>query len=152
MLSVLVAPMEDTKATAALVKMLPMFQDFPDEAFSPASCEHIAGQCKWVPRYSDLREKLGAWWKDHRPPPRVDYALEHAKSAADDLARQATNRASWDDAAAIRSSVRNVLTLPANAPFRADLGKWLGKAVSFYAPHHLHHVPPEWHPIWEDVA
>ena len=141
MLSVLVAPMDDAKATAALVKMLPMFQGFPDAAFSTASCEHVAGLCKRVPGYGELRERLGDWWKEHRPPPvdrdAIGLLTFESPSAV------AERRASWDDPVAIRTSVRLVLSSPVQQEF---LGKLLGKCVAMAAPQHLHNVPPEWHP------
>lgn len=140
MLSVLLAPMDDAKACAGLARMLPMFNGFPDAAFTPASCEHIASQCKRVPSYGELREKLGAWWNQHMPPPPP--APIPRIAFADDPERQAANRASWDDAAAIRNSVRLVLSSPLH---QMRLGKLLARCVAVAAPQHMHHVPPEWH-------
>lgn len=56
---------------------------------------------------------------------------------------------SWDDPAAIRSSVREVLSSPVQQLF---LGRLLGKLVSIHAPRHLHHVPPAWHPVETEEA
>ena len=145
MLSVLLAPMDDQKASAALTKMLPMFAKIPDGAFSDEACEHIASQCKRVPNYAELREKLAEWWKEHRPPPPPDPLSQLTR--ADEIAREAANRASWNDAPAIRASVRLVLSSPVQ---QFNLGRMLGKAVAVNAPHYLGLVPAEWHPTEGD--
>jgi len=122
--------------------------DFPPQVFTTTTVQVCALKCEYWPSLKTLHGHLHDWWKDHRPPPTA-HLLTHAKSSADDIARQATNRASWNDATAIRASVRLVLSSPVK---QDELGKLLGKAVWTNAPHHLHHVPPQWHPAEEAAA
>jgi len=68
MLAKLTSPMEATAAAQAFLAYAPMLEQFPNEAFTLASLEHVAANCRHgVPTYADLREHLGAWWKDNRP-------------------------------------------------------------------------------------
>ena len=68
MLAKLTSPMESTTAGQAFAAYLPLLQDFPDAAFTPASVDHVAAQCHGVPTYADVRAALGAWWRHNRPP------------------------------------------------------------------------------------
>jgi hypothetical protein len=53
----------------AMAPMLAM--RFPDEAFTAASLEAVAAECKYLPTYGELVGYLHAWWRDHRPRPRA---------------------------------------------------------------------------------
>lgn len=68
MLSKLVAPMDATTATKALVEMLPMLADVADGAFTAGSLDAVAGAVRRVPTYSELRNGLIQWWEANRPP------------------------------------------------------------------------------------
>ena len=70
MLAKLTSPMESSAAAQAFAAYVPMLQQFPPEAFTIASLEHVAANCRHgVPTYADLREHLSAWWRDNRPRP-----------------------------------------------------------------------------------
>lgn len=43
--------------------------DFPNEAFTPASAKHLASQTKYFPVYGEAFPLLQAWWREHRPTP-----------------------------------------------------------------------------------
>lgn len=68
MLAKLCAPMDAVTASGALVAMLPLLTDLPDEAFVAGSLAHVASKAKRCPAYADLRVWLDEWWKEHRPP------------------------------------------------------------------------------------
>jgi len=53
----------------AMAPMLAM--RFPDGAFTSASLEAVAAECKYLPTYGELVGYLHAWWRDHRPRPRA---------------------------------------------------------------------------------
>jgi hypothetical protein len=40
---------------------------FPDGAFSPASLEHVAAECKYLPTYGEIVAILSPWWADNVP-------------------------------------------------------------------------------------
>jgi hypothetical protein len=42
---------------------------FQNEAFNPASLEHVAAECKYLPTYGELVPLLREWWRQHRPQP-----------------------------------------------------------------------------------
>jgi hypothetical protein len=45
-----------------------MLESFPDAAFSHASLDYVAAECRHgVPTYADVRRHLGVWWKHNRP-------------------------------------------------------------------------------------
>ena len=71
MLAKLTSPMESSAAAQAFAAYAPFLERFPDEAFTAASLEHVASKYHrgGVPTYGDIREHLGAWWKDNRPMP-----------------------------------------------------------------------------------
>jgi hypothetical protein len=70
MLAKLTSPMESSAAAQAFAAYAPMLASFPDDAFTIASLEHVAANCRHgVPTYADLREHLAAWWRDNRPRP-----------------------------------------------------------------------------------
>jgi hypothetical protein len=69
MLAKLTSPMEATQAAQAFNAYLPMLESFPDAAFTHASLDFVASECRHgVPTYADVRRHLGAWWKRNRPP------------------------------------------------------------------------------------
>jgi hypothetical protein len=74
MLAKLCSPIDPATAGAALAAMLPMLNDFPDEAFSMGSLAAVAEKAKRVPSYAELRAHLAEWWKDNRPPPKLAIA------------------------------------------------------------------------------
>jgi len=68
MLAKLTSPMEAAQAAQAFNAYLPMLQDYPDAAFTHASLDFVASECRHgVPTYGDVRKHLGAWWKRNRP-------------------------------------------------------------------------------------
>lgn len=69
MLAKLCAPMDAVEAVSALVAMLPLLADLPDEAFNERSLAHVAGKAKRCPTYADLRLWLDQWWQEHKPAP-----------------------------------------------------------------------------------
>lgn len=81
MLAKLTSPMESTTAAQGFAAFLPMLADYPDAAFTSASLDYVASECRGgVPNYGDVRQHLGAWWKRNRPevpelaaPPKSDY-------------------------------------------------------------------------------
>ena len=68
MLAKLTSPMESTTAAQGFAAFLPMLADYPDAAFTHASLDYVASECRGgVPNYGDVRRHLGAWWKRNRP-------------------------------------------------------------------------------------
>jgi len=41
---------------------------FPDEVFNPASLEHVAAECKYLPTYGEVTALLRHWRSLYRPP------------------------------------------------------------------------------------
>lgn len=68
MLAKLTSPMEATQAAQAFNAYLPMLESYPDAAFTHASLDYVASECRYgVPTYGDVQKHLGAWWKRNRP-------------------------------------------------------------------------------------
>ena len=68
MLAKLTSPMESTTAAQGFAAFLPMLADFPNEAFTPESLDHVASNChRGAPNYADVRRHIGEWWKRNRP-------------------------------------------------------------------------------------
>jgi hypothetical protein len=68
MLAKLTAPTEAGEAAQALMAYLPFLSQFPDAAFTTASLEHVASQCRrGAPAYGEIRDHLASWWKENRP-------------------------------------------------------------------------------------
>jgi len=80
MLAKLTSPMESSAAAQAFNAYTPFLTQFPDDAFTIASLEHVAGQCRHgVPTYADVRQHLANWWRDHRPVlPALPAPFEHS--------------------------------------------------------------------------
>lgn len=127
-------PLADSKAkVAALTGMLA--EQYPAQAFTRRSLEHVAAACTFFPSYGELNRILGAWWKDHRP---QHPAVTHNRS--DDFATE-QRTASWrnmtpDD---VRAKVRAL----DGHPMRRALGRVLAKGLEVNAPHLRPMLPPE---------
>jgi hypothetical protein len=74
--------------------MAPMIaMRFPDEAFTTASLEAVAAECKYLPTYGELVNHLRDWWRDNRPrlralpPPPVRQRGEPTTEERDHVAR-----------------------------------------------------------------
>lgn len=129
-------PLADSKAkVAALASMLA--SEYPPEAFSRRSLEHIARQCTFFPSYGELARALSAWWQDNRPP---QQAVEYDRFAVSDE-ETAARRASWVTISPeqVRAKVRAL----DGHPMREALGKALATALFHNAPKHLGYLPPE---------
>ena len=140
MLAKCVAPMDAPKASKAIVDMLPMLADFPDEAFCLGSLEAVATQCKFAPSYAELRGHLAEWWRRHRPTPTAIPGKQPATARQDEIDRDVSE--SWANITApqVRAKIRE---LDGNG-MRQTLGHFLATAVAKHAPHHLGLLPPEW--------
>ena len=119
MLAKLTSPLESTAAGQAFNAYLPLLQDFPDAAFTPASVDYVASQCHGVPTYADVRAGLGAWWRLNRPPPP---ALQ-APPQADPLPRSKA-----EIAAAARVVGATTAALKAEALYRESMQLTLPRA------------------------
>lgn len=65
-------PRTEADAESFIEAMAPMLgMRFPDEAFTAASLEAVAAQCKYLPTYGELVGYLHGWWRDNRPRPRA---------------------------------------------------------------------------------
>jgi hypothetical protein len=42
-------------------------KDFPSGAFTTDSLHFVVQGCEWHPAYDVIRQRLGEWWRDHRP-------------------------------------------------------------------------------------
>lgn len=61
--------MTRAEAEMKLRAYVPLLQDrFPPAAFTQASLEAVASQCRFFPAYGDVVTYLAAWWFEHRPP------------------------------------------------------------------------------------
>jgi hypothetical protein len=138
------APLADLKAKVAGMSGL-LAEDYPPEAFSRASLAHVARQCKFFPSYGELTEHLSAWWKDHRPEPRL------AITATDERTRQdqhsADCAADWASitTAQLREKIANVRAI-GQSGMRLSWGRVLSTAIHRHAPHLAGLIPPEWLP------
>lgn len=121
-------------------------EHFPLGAFTQSSLHMVAENNEYFPAMAVLRKHLHDWWQQHRPPPPPDPRPRIAQASEEE--RQAANRASWDNPAAIRGSVAKVLSSPLH---QLRLGKLLARCVAVNAPQHMHHVPPEWHLTDEEM-
>jgi hypothetical protein len=76
-LAKLVAPTEPVAAAKAMQPMLALLAGYPDEAFVPASAQHVAvtgrilpdgktAPLTRVPTYGELETALGRWWRNRR--------------------------------------------------------------------------------------
>lgn len=141
MLAKLTAPMQAVAAAKALGDMVPMLADYPDGAFTMASLNHVAGNCRRVPSLAELREQLGPWWRQNRPE-HVTLANPHHREQA----QHADAQASWLDCTAtdIRAKVAAVRNAGGPSHQQQALGGFLGTAVSIHLPQFLFLIPPEW--------
>lgn len=143
MLAKLVAPMDPATAGKALSDMLPWLRHLPDAAFTMASLEAVAKQCKRVPVYGELREHLFAWWNDNRPPQAAIHGPDEWQQRI--TRERESSRESWDGVtpADIRS---HIITADAahNEGMRQAMRGILATAVARHAPQHLGMLPPEW--------
>jgi len=76
---------------------------FPPAAFTLLSLEHVAAQCKFLPTYGEITERLGEWWRHQRPQPAITY--EPPKVAKIHTAEERAH-ASWAASQAI-SAIRS---------------------------------------------
>lgn len=143
-LAVMCAPTKDAEAAKALARMLPFFEDLPDEAFCRGSLLHVASQSAYVPSYAKLHELLLGYWNTNRPPPAPTRALRIA--AVSEAEKSRLVRESWQDGRLVAASVRNAQAAVEKPGLSDSLGSLLGRLVAFHAPQHLGLVPPEWHP------
>jgi hypothetical protein len=42
-------------------------QDFPSSAFTTDSLHAVVQGAEWFPPYDTIRQRVGDWWRDHRP-------------------------------------------------------------------------------------
>jgi hypothetical protein len=143
MLAKLVAPMDPATAGKALSDMLPWLRHLPDAAFTMASLEAVAKQCKRVPVYGELREHLFAWWNDNRPP---QPAIHGPDAWQQRITREHdTAQESWDSVtpADIRGHILTADAAP-NGGMRKAMRGILSTAVARHAPQHLGMLPPSW--------
>lgn len=62
--------MTRAEAEMKLRAYVPLLQDrFPPAAFTQASLEAVASQCRFFPSYADVAAHLGNWWRENRPLP-----------------------------------------------------------------------------------
>lgn len=66
MLAKLVKPSDPVGATQALLDMLPMLDEVPDECFNARTVKHVSIVCKRMPSHGELVSALGDWWKTNR--------------------------------------------------------------------------------------
>jgi len=146
MLAKLVCPTDAVGAARSLASMLPMLPDFPDGAFTLASLDYVALQCRRLPSYAELRAALGEWWKLNRPEPLAIAAPTEDRSATGEWNRVgAFLEKDWDNAQGVR-------TLLAKCDGSAMLTRFLAGLVARHAPQHLAIVPPEFWPDWAHAA
>lgn len=140
MLAKLVAPIEPIAAAKALSEMMPMLADIPDGAFSLASLDYVARQCKRTPTYGELRASVSAWWLDNRPKQALlENPLNEVWSAK--VARERAEAiADWSNPDKVRASVQ----LLDGHPMAEFLGGMLGGLVKRHAPQNLVVLPPRW--------
>ena len=140
MLAKCVAPMDAPKASKAIVDMLPMLADFPDEAFCLGSLEAVATQWDSRPLYArELRGHLAEWWRRHRPTPTAIPPASQPRQAAP--RRRPRNRprcrrklGKYHPQPQVRAKIRE---LDGNG-MRQTLGHFLATAVAKHAfPYHL---------------
>ena len=67
MLAKMSCPMDAANATKALCDMLPMMTGLEEAYFSAQSLAFIAGRCKRVPTFGELKFHFGAWWQESLP-------------------------------------------------------------------------------------
>ena len=113
---------------------------YPAGAFTRASLDHVARQCKFFPSYSETCELLSAWWKENRPTPRAIESDQPATVRQRELERK--NRESWETISAeqIRTKIRTIR----NSSMPPLFGHFFATALAKYAPQHLNLLPPEW--------
>ena len=92
----------------AVAPMLAM--RFADTAFSAASLEHVAAQCKYLPTYGEIVPLLRDWWRAHGPKPQALPAPEPIRQRDEPTAeeREHVARVTAETIAALRSSVQPV--------------------------------------------
>lgn len=143
MLAKLVAPMDPATAGKALSDMLPWLRHLPDAAFTMASLEAVARQCKRVPVYGELREHLSSWWNEHRPPLPALHGPDEWQQRIDQ--QHANAQESWDGITT--SNIRDRIIAANAAPnngMRQAMRGILTTAVARHAPQQLGMLPPEW--------
>lgn len=100
MLAKLVTPNDPAKAFGAMEAYLPFLATLPDEAFTPASVEHVAMSPRrlHIPDLSEVKAPLQAWWRENGP--------RRTAIAAPAKAAEPEYRASPEERAAVAEQLR----------------------------------------------
>lgn len=134
-------PISDLKAKVAGMSAM-LGDDYPPEAFSRASLNHVARQVRFFPSYGELTEHLSAWWQAHRPPSR---ALPAPSGEVD---REEETRQFWltmtDQELRARVAKVDGWTGPGTATAQLVFRRKTVEGLNRYAPQRLGMLPPHW--------
>lgn len=81
---------------------------WPPAAFTFASLEHVASQCKYLPSYGEITEHLGDWWRRNRRPLAIAYEPPRQPEIHSAEERAHVSWAAAQAVAAIRSTAQPV--------------------------------------------